>query len=285
MSSDKIIQNQESQVQVKYGPEVENFYPFLESLRNDKKVLFITTSNRGEYVEKTYGEKAKSTLLAEHLGYLLKNKGVDVEIIDASKLKIYNCLGCVSEKKGNMCGNPKSKVKDKEKNPTGYLKCWASHDFKDDQLWKIAKSIYESDSVIFFSSVRWGTPNSIYQKLIERLDWIESQYTTYGTKNTDKGIKSGMVLLGQNWRVKESLEIQKEVHGFFGFDIKDDLYLGWQYTRDVQDESQSSYKNSAKVFSESTGVELEDPKIQEGLSVDSVKKVFDFETFVSQIIW
>ena len=76
MSSDKIIQNQESQVQVKYGPEVENFYPFLESLRNDKKVLFITTSNRGEYVEKTYGEKAKSTLLAEHLGYLLKNNSL-----------------------------------------------------------------------------------------------------------------------------------------------------------------------------------------------------------------
>ena len=248
MSSDKIIQNQESQVQVKYGPEVENFYPFLESLRNDKKVLFITTSNRGEYVEKTYGEKAKSTLLAEHLGYLLKNKGVDVEIIDASKLKIYNCLGCVSEKKGNMCGNPKSKVKDKEKNPTGYLKCWASHDFKDDQLWKIAKSIYESDSVIFFSSVRWGTPNSIYQKLIERLNWLENRHTTLLEDNIIKGIDAGIIAVGHNWNGEDVIKTQMQVLDFYGFKVPKELSWNWQYTSDIYDETQKSYKNSFKRF-------------------------------------
>jgi multimeric flavodoxin WrbA len=254
MSSDKIIQNQESQVQVKYGPEVENFYPFLESLRNDKKVLFITTSNRGEYVEKTYGEKAKSTLLAEHLGYLLKNKGADVEIIDASKLKIYNCLGCVSEKKGNMCGNPKSKVKDKEKNPTGHLKCWASHDFKDDQLWKIAKSIYESDSVIFFSSVRWGTPNSIYQKLIERLTWIENRHATLGESNVVENIQSGFICVGQNWKGMDVVDTQKRVHTFYGFKTNDTFYWNWQYTNNTNDETQESYEESDKQFHLDLGI-------------------------------
>ena len=281
-------------IQVKYGPEMENIYPFLTTLSGEKRVLFITTSNRGEYIS-SKGEKPKSTRLAEHLADLLKEKGVEVVTMDAAKLKIYNCLGCVSELKGNMCGSPKSKLKDPEKNPHGHLKCWASHDFKDDELWKIANELYNSDAVIFFASNRWGNPNSIYQKLIERLDWIESSYTTYNGPNTVKNKKAGMVLLGQNWRVQESLEVQYHVLNFFGFETPVELFMGWQFTRDTEDEEQKSYQEAPSTFEQSWGMEIpnkeETIKEEGGLVKESVESKFnsiqvsDFNSFISKLNW
>jgi multimeric flavodoxin WrbA len=285
-------------IQVKYGPEMENIYPFLTTLSGEKRVLFITTSNRGEYIS-SKGEKPKSTRLAEHLSDLLKEKGVDVVTMDAAKLKIHNCLGCVSELKGNMCGSPKAKLKDTEKNPHGHLKCWASVDFKDDELWKIANELYNSDAVIFFASNRWGNPNAIYQKLIERLDWIESSYTTYNGPNTVKNKKAGMVLLGQNWRVQESLEVQYHVLNFFGFETPDELFMGWQFTRDTDDEEQKSYQESSSSFEQSWGMEIpnkeETIKKEGGLVKESLDKgtpdrfnkvqVSDFNSFISKLNW
>jgi len=283
-----------SNIQVNYGPEMENIYPFLSSLSSEKRVLFVTTSNRGEYIS-SKGEKPKSTRLAEHFKEMLEKKGVEVTLLDASKLKIHNCLGCVSELKGNMCGSPEAKLKDKEKNPHGHLKCWASLDFKDDELWKIANEIYESGAIIFFASNRWGNPNAIYQKLIERLDWIESSYTTYGGKNTVKGKKAGMVLLGQNWRVQESLEVQQQVLNFFGFDTPDEIFLGWQFTRDVSDENQKSYQEAANAFEQSWGMEI--PKKEETIEKEGgfVKesesqkfrnvKVSNFNDYISKLHW
>ena len=228
---------------------MENIYPFLSTLAAEKRVLFVTTSNRGKYIS-SKGEKPKSTRLAEHFSDLLKEKGVGVVTMDAAKLKIHNCLGCVSELKGNMCGSPEAKLKDDKKNPHGHLKCWASLDYKDDELWKIANEIYESDVIIFFVSNRWGNPNAIYQKLIERLDWIESSYTTYNGPNTIKNKKAGMVLLGQNWRVQESLEVQQQVLEFFGFQTPEELFMGWQFTRDTMDEEQNSYQEAPNTFGE-----------------------------------
>ncbi len=51
------------EIQVAYGPEVVNTFPFLNELSTLKKVLFVTTSNRSPYVEKQ-GEVAKSSQLA-----------------------------------------------------------------------------------------------------------------------------------------------------------------------------------------------------------------------------
>ena len=285
---------EDGNIQVKYGPEMENIYPFLTTLSGEKRVLFITTSNRGEYIS-SKGEKPKSTRLAEHLSDLLKEKGVDVVTMDAAKLKIYNCLGCVSELKGNMCGAPKSKLKDPEKNPHGHLKCWASLDHKDDELWKIANELYNSDAVIFFASNRWGNPNAIYQKLIERLDWIESSHTTYNGPNTVKNKKAGMILLGQNWRVQESLEVQYHVLNFFGFETPEELFMGWQFTRDTDDEEQRSYQESSSSFEQSWGMEIpnkeETIKKEGGLVKESAEskftsvKVSDFNSFISKLSW
>jgi hypothetical protein len=93
-------------------------------------------------------------------------------------------------------------------------------------------------------SIRWGQANAIYQKLIERLDWIENRHTTLGERNVVKDIESGFIFIGQNWNGAEVVKLQKKVHEFYGFKPADQLYFNWQYTDDMYDESQDSYKEA-----------------------------------------
>lgn len=234
-------------IDVKYGFEIEDVRRFIEKLTPCKKVTFITTSTRSPYVEK-FGESPKSSQLARNLAEKLKQRDVKVEIIDAAKLNIHNCLGCVSELHGNNCGVKESAVKGDVKNPHGHLRCWASHDFEDDELYKIANAIYDSQAVIFFGSQRWGSVNAIYQKVIERLDWMENMHSTLGEKSTIDNIMAGLVVIGQNWQVDQSLTTQKKVLEFFGFQVPEELYMGWQYTRDVNDESPEAYRDAVDTF-------------------------------------
>jgi len=271
-------------IQVKYGPEISDATNFLNTLSKHKKVTFVTTSNRSPFVEKKYGESPKSTQLANHLAEALRRRGVKVSVIDGAKLKIYNSLGCVSELKGSFCGVKASLVKDKEKNPHGHLRCWASHDFKDDELWKIVNEMYESQAIIFFGSQRWGNVNAVYQKIIERLDWIESRWATLDGENTVKDIQAGLVLLGQNWRVQESLDVQRDVLKFYGFRIEDSLFMGWQYTRDVSDETEESYKQAPVTFQDSWNMKLLVKKPQEEFDLyEDEAKEEGFPTFLNYI--
>jgi hypothetical protein len=66
--------------------KLEKLYKHLKN--SDKKILFLTTSNRWE------GEKSipKSSMIAHELAKKLKS----VEIINVSKLKIFPCEGNVS---------------------------------------------------------------------------------------------------------------------------------------------------------------------------------------------
>ena len=141
-------------------------------LISKKKILFLTTSNRWN----ESGEKPKSTLLAEKIAEAVGKE--KVIIIDVTSIKIYNCEGNISISQGNNCGLQKSVLQDKEKNPLGLHRCWASINNKDDELWKVSKALFESDCVVFFGSVRWGQMNAYYQKLIERLSWIENRHST-----------------------------------------------------------------------------------------------------------
>ena len=43
---------------------------------------------------------------------------------------------------------------------------------------------------------------------------------------------------------------------FYGFHIEDPLFIGWQYTRDVMDESKESYENSAATFQTAFNMDL-----------------------------
>lgn len=204
------------------------------------KVLLITTSNRSKHSSKDGQDRPKSTRIAE---VIQRSLGAHrCTLVDISKLKIYNCEGNVSSKDGNNCGVRESKLQDKEKNPSGNLRCWASYNNEDDELWKVVTPLLESHVVIFLGSVRWGQANAYYQKLIERLDWIENRWATLGEKNIVKDIESGFIFIGHNWNVNNVVKTQKQVHEFYGFKPADELYFGWQFTEDSEDESKQGYK-------------------------------------------
>ncbi len=221
----------------------------IEHLKGKKKVLFLTTSTRWSGDK----QKPKSTVLAEHIA---EEVGKNVELIDVGALTIHCCEGNVSKNEGNNCGVKESALKDKEKNPTGDHRCWASFNNKDDELWKISKSLFEAESVVFFVSVRWGQTNSVYQKLIERLTWLENRHSTLNEDNIIKDTEAGLVLIGQNWNGENVLSTQKHVLKFFGFKVPDVLSFNWQYLNDPKDESQSSYKKAPSAFEEAFDVKL-----------------------------
>lgn len=214
----------------------------VDVLSKKEKILFITTSNRWSNEK----ERPKSSLLAENLKKLIGDK---VKIIDAFSLNIVPCEGNVSSVKGNSCGVEGANLKDSEKNPSKCHRCWASINNPEDELWKISKELIDSDAVIFFGSVRWGQMNSIYQKLIERLTWLENRHSSLGEENILKKISAGLICVGHNWNVKNVVDLQKNVLEYFGFDVSENLFLGWQYTENSNDESLESYENAYEKFS------------------------------------
>ena len=222
---------------------ISNLENTIDYLNGKKKVLLLTTSNRWEKEK----EVPKSTLLAKAIE---KSIGDKITLLDVPKLKIYPCEGNVSTKDGNKCGLKDALLKSKTKNPTGYHRCWVNINNPDDELWKVSKELFESDAVLFFASIRWGQANVFYQKLIERLNWIENRHTTLEEDNVIKNIDSGFICTGQNWNGENVVETQKQVHKFYGFKTPDNLYWNWQYTQDENDETAKSYKESFDKFEE-----------------------------------
>jgi multimeric flavodoxin WrbA len=216
---------------------LNKLYKFLNK-NSDKKILFLTTSNRWE------GEKElpKSSIIANELSKQLKS----VEIINVSKLKIFPCEGNVSTHKGNNCGVKEAMLK--SNNPDKFIRCWASLNNPTDEMHKVANSIHSADIIIFFGSIRWGKMNAIYTQLIERLTWLENRHTTLGESNLLKDKEAGVIAVGHNWNGKESIKLEKQVLSFFGFKTPDVLSFNWQYLNDANDETQSGYKNEYKSF-------------------------------------
>jgi len=215
--------------------KLKRLYNYLK--KNDKKkILFLTTSNRWE------GDKElpKSSIIADEL---VKKLGTGT-IINVSKLRIFPCEGNVSTKRGNTCGLKDAILKDKEKNPTGHIRCWASLNNKTDELYKVANAIFEADIIIFFGSVRWGKMNSIYAELIERLTWLENRHATLGESNLLKDKECGIVAVGHNWNGENVVKLEKEVFKFFGFKTPEQLSFNWQWTNNKNDESKEGYLES-----------------------------------------
>jgi multimeric flavodoxin WrbA len=230
----------------KNDPHYKKLIETIKFLEKKEKILFLTTSNRGGWASKELKEEPKSTRLAKAIqSYLGKNK---VTLIEIPELKIYTCEANVSHMKGNECGLKKASLDDKDKNPTGHHRCWRNINNPDDELWKVTKVLFESDTVLFFGSIRWGQMNAIYQNLIERLTWLENRHSTLNESNLLKDISCGIIAIGQNWNGKNVIDIQKNVLTFFGFDVKEELSWNWQYTENSNDESKESYKKSGNDF-------------------------------------
>jgi multimeric flavodoxin WrbA len=215
----------------------------IKELEKYKKVLLLTCSNRGEEVSKT--QLPKSSILARVIHNNLDNS----TIIDVTKLKIYPCEGNVSRMDGNVCGIKEALLDDPEKNPSGYHRCWASVHNPDDELWKISKELFESDCVVFFASVRWGAANMFYQKLIERLNWINNRFIPYGEENIIKDISSGFIIIGQHKYGDDIAELQYNNHEYYGFDVNKELYWNWN-AEDIEfdDETLQGYLDSYPEF-------------------------------------
>jgi multimeric flavodoxin WrbA len=240
---------------------VDDTISFLNT-NKDKKVLFITTSTR--YPFNTNYDKGgveeeipKSTELALFIKKSIPNNS---KWIDMPQLKIVPCEGNVSHKTGNTCGIKDSLLKDNEKNPSGYHRCWASVNDKSDELWKVSKELFESDIIIFFASIRWGQANSEYQKLIERLTWIENRHSTLGESNVISKKQAGFICIGQNWNGVNVVDVQKKVLEFYGFNTPDRLFWNWQYTSVATDESNESYKKAYKKFKEESQISIKSTK-------------------------
>ena len=234
-----LLLEEKIEVDTRFKKQLEKAVKYLNT---KGKILILATSNRGDLSSKDGKDRPKSTRIAE---VMQRSLGGDrCTMIDVSKLKIYSCEGNVSSKDGNNCGVRAAALKDKEKNPSGDLRCWASYNNADDELWRIATPLLECNVVVFMGSIRWGQANAIYQKLIERLDWFENRHTTLGERNVVKDIESGFIFIGQNWNGAEVVKLQKKVHEFYGFKPADQLYFNWQYTDDMYEESQDSYKDA-----------------------------------------
>ena len=215
----------------------------IKELGKYKKVLLLTCSNRGEEVSKT--QLPKSSILARVIHNNLDNS----TIIDVTKLKIYPCEGNVSRMEGNVCGIKEALLDDPEKNPSGYHRCWASVHNPDDELWKISKELFESDCVVFFASVRWGQANMFYQKLIERLNWINNRFIPYGEENIIKNISSGFIIIGQHKYGDDITELQYNNHEYYGFDVNKELYWNWNAENiEYDDETLQGYLDSYPEF-------------------------------------
>jgi multimeric flavodoxin WrbA len=214
--------------------KLKRLYNYIKKNKR-KKVLFLTTSNRWS------GDKElpKSSIIADEL---VKKLGQEnIELINVAKLKIFSCEGNVSTKRGNTCGLKEAKLSDKEKNPTGHIRCWAALNNKSDEMYVVANAIFEADIVIFFGSIRWGKMNAIYTSLIERLTWLENRHTTLGESNLLKNKEVGVVAVGHNWNGEESVKLEKEVLAFFGFKTPNQLSFNWQFLKNANDESKDGY--------------------------------------------
>lgn len=217
----------------------------IKELRKYKKVLLLTCSNRGQEVSET--QLPKSSILAKIIQQNLENS----ELLDVTKLKIYPCEGNVSLMEGNMCGVKEALLEDKEKNPSGYHRCWASLNNPDDELWVVSKKLFESDCVVFFASVRWGSANMFYQKLIERLNWINNRYIPYGEPNIIKNTGSGFIVVGQYVYGDKICELQYSNHEYYGFDVNKKLYWNWTAEDgNFDDETLEGYRESYPEFFE-----------------------------------
>ena len=93
-----------------------------------------------------------------------------------------------------------------------------------------------------------------YQKLIERLTWLENRHSTLGEENIIKNIDGGIVIIGQNYHGKNVLSTQKSVLQFYGFKVPESLSSNWQYTSNALDETGKSYKLAIKIFNKIFGI-------------------------------
>ncbi len=88
------------------------------------------------------------------------------------------------------------------------------------------------------------------------MNWLENRHTTLEEDNIIADKEVGIIGLGQNWNGENVIKTQKQVLNFYGFKVVDGLCFNWQYTKDVNDETQKSYREAPKAFEKVFGIEV-----------------------------
>ncbi|MDO8340106.1 MAG: flavodoxin family protein [Candidatus Burarchaeum sp.] len=138
------------------------------------KAVAISATNRApEAKDESHTEAALKDVLG-----LMAADGAQTKFICVSDLKIHTCEGNYS-KNPKLCTWP----------------CQSSLKYKDDQMKLIYDALLESDIVLFGTPVRWNNCSSLMQKVIERLNCVENQYSIFN-KRLIKDKVAGVVVIG-----------------------------------------------------------------------------------------
>ncbi len=73
---------------------------------------------------------------------------------------------------------------------------------------------------------------------------METRWTAHGESNLLENTDAGIIVVNHNWRGQEVLDLQKQVLDFFWFHVRDELSCNSQFTSDVDDESDETYKEA-----------------------------------------
>jgi hypothetical protein len=107
-----------------------------------------------------------------------------------------------------------------------------------------------------------GADEQRYQRLFERLSWIENRFTTLGEAPIPalRKLEAGMVLFGHNWNDRQVLATQKKNFGWFQWKTPAALSFYWQYTARAEEESQASYRDARAQFGELVQLTVRPPR-------------------------
>jgi hypothetical protein len=109
---------------------------------------------------------------------------------------------------------------------------------------------------MFFASVRWGQANMYYQKLIERLNWINNRFVPLGEDNVIKDITSGFIIIGQHENADSICKLQYGMHDYYGFKPNEELYWYWMAENiKYDDETLKGYLESYPKFFKNFNIE------------------------------
>lgn len=99
-------------------------------------------------------------------------------------------------------------------------------DMKDD-FDLVLKKIAESEIIIFATSIHWGQPSSIMQKVIERLNQIDDEYLETGKASVLKHKVAGMVITGHEDGAQNVIETLANALIWYGFVIPPESVTYW----------------------------------------------------------
>ena len=190
-----------------------------------ERILLIHTSTHDPK------ESSSAALVREGVGALrVLTPDAEVRFINAAKLKIAENLSCYAAG-ASHCADPKS----------GPYRCWAHVSSMKNNGWAdempvIYDGLSWATTVIFSTSVRWGSHTAVLQRVIERMNTLENRGSAYGEPYPLRGKKLGVVVTGLHWKAAKVASDLLDTLRWWGFSTQPGMSnaLVWQRTMDAE---------------------------------------------------